>query len=147
MLFHIAYASKALDSFGRDALLEVMRHAREKNRARGITGVLLHHDKHFFQVIEGPVDAVQALYDRIARDSRHHQLVKIVEEPIFQRDFEGWSMGLAELDAQTIQSIEGLNSYFQHEGCFSNLTAGRAAKLMRAFKQGRWRQQLAGEAA
>ena len=147
MLFHIAYASTAATRFDHEALLDILRRAREKNHRLGVTGVLLHHEGHFFQVIEGPVEAVQSLYETIARDPRHGQLVKIVEEPIFKRDFAEWTMGLAELDTQALQSIEGLNSYFQHEACFNGLCAGRALKLMRAFKQGRWRQRLESQVA
>ena len=40
----------------------------------GITGVLCHGGDVFMQVLEGGRDAVNALYNKIVRDARHHDV-------------------------------------------------------------------------
>ncbi len=60
-----------------------------------MTGVLCHcaTSKIFMQVLEGGRGAVSALYNRIAQDPRHRDIVLLSYEEIGERSFSGWSMG------------------------------------------------------
>jgi hypothetical protein len=60
-----------------------------------VTGVLCHcaTSKIFMQVLEGGRGAVSALYNRIAQDPRHRDIVLLSYEEIGERSFSGWSMG------------------------------------------------------
>ena len=66
---------------------------RPTTRRIGITGVLCFSDDIFLQVLEGGRSAVNALYNRIAADPRHNDVVLLSYEEIGERRFAGWSMG------------------------------------------------------
>jgi hypothetical protein len=98
MLERIVYVSAAAASLGADALDEILRKSRANNARDGLTGMFIYHDGSILQVLEGPADRVQATYDRIARDPRHRQVMKLWSGPVATRAFDDWSMGFARLD-------------------------------------------------
>ena len=81
-----------------DAILAV---ARPRNAADGVTGALLFTRTGFAQVLEGPLAAVQATFERIQRDPRHDDVLVLASEPVGQRLFAGWAMADAGLVADT----------------------------------------------
>lgn len=68
--------------------------SRGRNAAAGVTGVLLHSDATFTQVLEGTLPALEAVYDRITADLRHTSFELLQFGPIGERDFTGWGMVL-----------------------------------------------------
>src|SRR5437868_15228323 len=97
MLVRLIYASRAADSVNADALAPVMKASRTRNAAAGITGVLVFSDGVFLQLLEGGRSAVSALYNRIARDERHRDVVLLAYDEVTERRFSGWAMGQANL--------------------------------------------------
>ena len=70
----------------------ILAKSRVNNARDGITGGLLFNDGCFAQVLEGPVDAVEATFERIQCDDRHGEVTMIEAGPILARDFPAWSM-------------------------------------------------------
>ena|SRR5438105_12282262 len=97
MLVRLIYASHALQGLHADGVTSILKGARENNLASGVTGVLVHSDGIFLQVLEGGRDAVSALYNKIAHDERHRDVVLLGYEEIAERRFAGWPMGHANL--------------------------------------------------
>ena len=97
MLVRLIYASRVLEGLHADGVTGIVKAARENNLATGVTGVLVHSDGIFLQVLEGGRDAVSALYNRIAQDERHRDVVLLGYEEIAERRFAGWPMGQANL--------------------------------------------------
>jgi hypothetical protein len=97
MLVRLIYASRAAEAITADALLPIMKSSRTKNAAAGITGVLVYSDGVFLQLLEGGRSAVSALYNRIACDARHRDVVLLAYDEVDERRFAGWSMGQANL--------------------------------------------------
>jgi hypothetical protein len=62
------------------------------NARDGITGFLLCDGVEFAQVLEGPMAAVEACFDRILADERHADIVLRLKEEVPQRRFARWSM-------------------------------------------------------
>lgn len=143
-LIHLIYTSAASHPFSPDELMALLRDARDSNERTGVTGMLLYSGETFFQVLEGSAPVIDALYARIRQDSRHHQTVAIVREPIARRAFAEWSMGYAPLDDREATEVVGMNDFFASGTCFTRLTSGRAKKLLSAFAKGRWRARLQG---
>lgn len=146
-LVHLIYASVAVQRFDSSQLIELLQQSRIRNAQRGITGMLLHTEGNFFQVLEGPREQVHNLYRKITQDTRHSQMTLIIDEPISKRTFECWSMGFVELSAKDLQQIEGCNDFFQSGACFARISSGRAKKLLMAFGAGRWRTRLSSSVA
>lgn len=97
MLVRLMYASRAADSVDQEALLAILRKSKAENTANGITGVLCFSGGIFLQLLEGGRQQVNALYNRIAADKRHCDVVLLSYEEIGERRFAGWSMGQVNL--------------------------------------------------
>ena len=97
MLVRLIYASRAAQAVNHDTLGALMKSSRARNLAAGITGVLIFNDGVFLQLLEGGRNAVSALYNRITRDERHHDVVLLSYDEVAERRFTGWSMGQANL--------------------------------------------------
>jgi len=95
MLVRLMYASRAADSVNAEELAAILKKSKENNAAAGVTGVLCFcfDADIFLQVLEGSRNAVSALYNRIAQDRRHHEVVLLNYEEIGERHFSSWSMG------------------------------------------------------
>ena len=95
MLVRLMYASRAAESVDADALSAILRKSKENNAAAGVTGVLCFcfNAGIFVQVLEGGRNAVSRIYNRIAQDPRHREVVLLSYEEIGERSFSSWSMG------------------------------------------------------
>jgi len=89
----LIYASKAAMPLDKASLRELEFHAQKHNGEVGITGYLTYRNEAFTQVLEGPVDAVEALMERIRVDPRHTLTCEIELRPN-NRCFPDWSMRL-----------------------------------------------------
>jgi len=141
-LIHLIYCSAAARSFSREELAALLSRARANNARLGITGMLLHIEGSFFQVLEGAPDAVDGLFDAIRRDARHRQLTVIIREPVAARTFGEWTMGYADITPAELDGIVGANDFYAGGESFTRLGEGRAKKLLAAFRDGRWRSAL-----
>lgn len=120
-------------------IVAILTHARTKNARLGVTGMLVHLDGSFFQVLEGAPDVLAELFATIAADPRHRSVVKLIEEPLEKRSFADWSMGYSEVTRSELASIPGLNDFFFERSSFDGLEPGRAKALLAAFREGKWR--------
>jgi hypothetical protein len=75
-----------------DAILTT---AIRNNSKLGITGALVFDDLWFVQVLEGPPQSVEAIFNRILEDSRHADIKIILKKEVEERLFGEWAMGLA----------------------------------------------------
>jgi len=92
-IYQIIYISTANAQLTEDALLEILSGSQQRNAKRNITGLLLHADGNIIQVIEGPEDAVKALYEKISKDPRHRGVTLISSRVVNARDFPEYKMG------------------------------------------------------
>jgi len=93
MLVRLMYASRAVPAVDQEELIAILKKSKTNNPKLGITGVLCFSEGIFMQVLEGGRNAVSALYNRIAADSRHSEVVLLDYQEIAERRFAGWSMG------------------------------------------------------
>lgn len=110
-LHRTLYSSRSLIDPDRlaDEVDRIIRCSIINNRADGITGLLFIHQGWFVQALEGPADAVEAVLDRIARDSRNEALRIIDAGHADGRLFSDWDMcarTLSDLDAEVIDAFE-----------------------------------------
>ena len=102
MLYHLGYASTAVQAMQRDDLVAILDVARRVNKDNDITGLLLYQDGNFLQVLEGSEAAVRATFARIAEDGRHRDVAVMFSEPVEDRLFSDWSMGFQSLDGSEL---------------------------------------------
>lgn len=89
----IVYFSSSISLFQETDLISLLEQSRHHNVTAGITGTLLIHQGSIVQVLEGKQETIEALYKKIKEDQRHTDVIKIVDCPIEERLFAGWSMG------------------------------------------------------
>ena len=75
-------------------LADILKVARAKNAALGVTGALMLYDDWFAQVLEGPQDNVEALYAKIKQDPRHEAIRLNEAGPVSQALFGKWAMAV-----------------------------------------------------
>ena len=97
-LFRIVYCSRnMIGAADPEAELQsILQSARANNAAQGVTGALLYNDGIFAQVLEGPFDAVQTVFERIQCDPRHDYVIVLQAASVIDRHFDGWAMAQAE---------------------------------------------------
>jgi methanogenic corrinoid protein MtbC1 len=100
----IAYRSLAVLTPTDAALQQLLRSSQIRNRAAGLTGVLVHDRGAYFQWLEGPTESLQRVWASISRDPRHHQITVLREEPLSDRVFRGWDLRIATGDRVSIDA-------------------------------------------
>ena len=93
MLVRLMYASRAVPAVDQEELVAILKKSKVNNPKAGVTGVLCFSEGIFMQVLEGGRAAVNQLYNRIAADPRHNDVVLLHYDEIAERRFAGWSMG------------------------------------------------------
>jgi hypothetical protein len=108
MLKQLVYISSATVPFKGGVLEDVLRKARDNNRAMNVSGILLYSDQSIMQVLEGPPDAVDRVFGGISRDPRH-TAVRVVQDAFVEtRDFGDWAMACSDATADDFKGVLGL---------------------------------------
>jgi hypothetical protein len=94
-----------------DQVLAVITQCHRNNPDKGLTGMLLHGNGTFLQVLEGEDAIVDGLIETIARDPRHTDMKIVSREPISSRQYADWSMGFERVTDRTLESIPGLRNF------------------------------------
>lgn len=97
MLTTIIYRSHISDDFPVRTLPEMVDNASKINSTHDVTGILLFNGTHFFQLLEGPEAGIQAVYQRICADRRHHNVVELMRDYAPSRRFGNAGMSLFDL--------------------------------------------------
>jgi hypothetical protein len=99
-----------------------------------VGGLLLYAGGYFCQVLEGPEDAVDTTFQRIAADPRHRDVKVLVREEVPRRRYPGIPMALVGLDEQRHPEIEGVLS---HTGDYAGNAPGQALVALLEGRIGR----------
>lgn len=91
------YNSRSLSKPFEDIDMEILRTAVAFNAAHDVTGFLHRSAQHYYQYLEGPSHHIDALLDRIAKDTRHTEFHLLQSGNTDQRRFGSWSMGYSRI--------------------------------------------------
>ncbi len=82
------------EPFGFDSamLAGILVDARRNNPRKAITGALICRHDLYLQLIEGPDEAIDALYAQISKDDRHLDVRLLLSETNGERLFPEWAM-------------------------------------------------------
>ena len=96
-MHQLLYVSQAARDIPASDLDDILVVGRDNNRARALSGILIHVDGGFLQILEGAREAVMQMYGRIAEDKRHTHPRVLVDRAIAARAFPEWSLGYEHL--------------------------------------------------
>lgn len=139
-MIQMVYMSAASFPIDGPELVRILEVSRRNNVAVGVTGMLLYEGGSFLQALEGPEDAVEAVYQRIAGDPRHRDIQTLYRTHVTTRTFGEWSMGFVHARRDWLQSVPGYSDFFRGSAQVSS--GAVALKLLREFRYGQWRQQV-----
>ena len=133
-LFHLGYVSTETGDLGSSGMVELLTEARRINTSRDITGLLLHRDRSFYQVLEGEENVVRQTFDSIEKDERHTAIDVLFEGEVDEREFPDWQMGFLNLDGVDIETMQGYSDFLSREDnakdFLENLSRGKRLALM-----------------
>ena len=114
-MIELIYISKALKRFSTVEVQEMLSTFRKKNKAMGVSGLLLYDGYGtFLQAIEGDSDILKSLYEKIKNDKRHTRVNLLGESEITKRSFPDWRMGYKNLDLSPAMELEGYSDFLEH---------------------------------
>lgn len=95
-LFRLVYYSRnaifGLDEEVTSSVDAILSASQRNNAAVGVTGALMFTDGFFAQVLEGTMDAVEQVFERIQLDERHAEVRLLSFTPVSERVFPNWAM-------------------------------------------------------
>ena len=98
-LYRLVYCSRnrirGTESEVNATIREILSSARTNNSSHGVTGALLYNDGNFAQALEGPLAAVEQIFEKIQCDPRHSEVTVVQSGSVTGRDFPDWSMAFA----------------------------------------------------
>jgi FAD-dependent sensor of blue light len=111
-LYNLAYISKntikGTPETVKAEIEAILVSAHKNNPTMNITGALLYSGGYFCQVIEGPEEAIEELFETIQMDDRHGSVTVLHFEPIERRGFSEWAMALAGIEDRVRFDLDGV---------------------------------------
>ena len=92
---------------------EILAKSRVNNLRDEITGALLFNAGCFAQVLEGPLERVEAAFERIQQDDRHGEVSLLALDPVADRSFPDWAMGFV---GASLEQAENFRAVGQDSG-------------------------------
>jgi len=114
-MLSLMYVSTSVKLLNDEELLDILKISRENNSSKDVTGLLLYKGGNFMQVLEGPDEAVEALYEKIKVDPRHKDVNVLSREQISARQFPAWEMAFQNLDNPEVKNEPGYSQFLQDE--------------------------------
>lgn len=108
-IYQLAYISTACDCLKLDDIHNILNCSKENNKDINITGILIYCNKHFFQILEGDKEEIKELFERIAIDCRHDNVIKIQEGYVEERKFGNWSMAFKSYNKE-LKDLDNFNN-------------------------------------
>ncbi len=134
-LYCLVYVSLATQDMSDDQLKAMLKKARDNNEKLSITGMLLYRDGFFMQALEGDEEKIETLFNKIAKDIRHRDVLLVYKKPIKERSFEKWTMGFNKVDSKTLDCLDGFCDFMQRPTPeFFKHRASEAEALLDEFK-------------
>ncbi len=104
---YILYLSTACQVFYVEEMEAMLIKIRSNNKKFGVTGVLLYSGRSFLQFIEGEQEILNQMMQKIGKDSRHYNIVKLASGTSEERLFADWNMAFKVSTDDEIKQLEG----------------------------------------
>ena len=92
VVYQVLYASRTNPALPRTVDLDILHTAWERNNTMALTGFLMRIGERYFQLLEGPPEAVSEVMTSIRADDRHSDVQVLSEGEAEQRRFSKWLM-------------------------------------------------------
>lgn len=111
-MYRLIYLSTATDILMSDAdLNKLLLKSQKSNRENNISGILLHINGEFIQVLEGSKKAVLDLFEIIKKDKRHKNVIAFDEKEVENKYFSGYFMAFDPEHYNQLNEFESLRDF------------------------------------
>ena len=116
-MYCLVYMSRPTREMNGDEAEDLLRRAKNNNDRNGITGILIHDRRRYYQYLEGDEAKVEATFARISMDRRHQAIIRLKSGTINRRQFPEWGMASQTVtaDESLKTSVERLVQHCDHE--------------------------------
>ncbi len=115
MLQTICYVSNSKINLTTKELQKLFYSAKKNNLKHKISGILIHDNGNFFQIIEGSKKNIKKIYKKIAQDKRHHHVIELINQSIKQRVFKEYETEFSIIDDnEKIQKLENYLNWLKN---------------------------------
>lgn len=98
MLYNLCYVSSAINTLSEEDLEHLFRVNKRNNTHLNISGILVYNNGNFLQILEGEKLRIQNLFRKICQDSRHNNIIKLIDTSIEERIFDDYELGFVTVD-------------------------------------------------
>jgi len=130
-MFRLVYMSTANYEFTNEELDNLLEKSRKNNAEKHISGLLIVKGRTFIQCLEGEQKDVLYIYDKIQKDTRHRDLIELIEEEAEDRYFPNWEMGYKNIRNLTNVESEKLKDFALEDT--SSLDKNEVSQLFKRF--------------
>ena len=88
---YLIYASTPL-GFNKKNINSILEISNLNNKKNNITGCLIYRSDLYLQYLEGPSKELENTYNKILKDKRHSDIIKLSENNTKRRLFANWAM-------------------------------------------------------
>jgi hypothetical protein len=126
----VRYISRFSSDLGPRDIDQIVETSQRNNPGRKITGMLLASGDLFYQLLEGPRDQIDMLYERISKDPRHEQVI-LLESEIghFERICPDWAMQKIDLTLKSTAETAPISALLEMI-CVQRQMAEKALKTL-----------------
>ena len=111
-MYRLIYLSTATSiNMGYSDLVDLLSKSQMSNRENNISGILLHKDGEFIQVLEGDKENVLNLFEKIKKDNRHTNVTAFDQKEINERYFSGYFMAFDPEHYKNTNDFETLRDF------------------------------------
>jgi Sensors of blue-light using FAD len=113
-MYRLIYLSTASKTKMSDSdLSNLLLKSQKSNRNIDITGILLHKNGEFIQILEGEKKSVLDLFEIIKKDKRHKNIIAFDQKEIEKRYFTGYFMAFDDTHFDNLNKFESLRDFNQ----------------------------------
>ena len=87
------------------AIDSILTESERNNLISQITGLLIFDGVRYIQILEGAPSQVEALFETISNDPRHHQIERLYSGEISARAFQDWRMAYESLPSGILDDL------------------------------------------
>ncbi len=91
MRYVISYVSTVHPQVSNYDIAKLMDFIKTNNNILNITGILIYSDGNFFQILEGEKFLIKMLFDKIKKDVRHYNIIKMLDKEIKVNSFSEYN--------------------------------------------------------
>ena len=135
-MIELIYKSQANYGFDKPMIEDLLTQARESNAQNDITGMLFFDGEYFVQLLEGPLEKIEPLYDVICNDKRHSDIKQIYSGGIRRRSFNEWHMGYEFVSPLTGEKLEYASAQCELELQEQSVDHSRGITFFKYLKDG-----------